>query len=162
MRYRPLGWRGKSTLLGALLRIITVEQGKLALAGARTSPHAAPGARPMDDCCFRTNKPVPPSASCRMSAALGLRAPTCGPLYAAPNNPRRRCGLHGSVYGVWQHANLAKLRGAAKPCGAGRVSGTGAARWCYWMNPFAALGPALRNDMLDLVGQSWPQKPAQR
>jgi len=128
-----------------------VSKGQRLPGRARTSPTPPPAARPNDRLPVSGQQLFPHLtrlAECRQ--ALRPKPAAC----AAPQTiPRRRCACTGR-HRIWQPRNLRNCRAAAKSRGgAGRVLGTGAPL-VFWFEPFAALGPALRNDMLDLGGRS--------
>jgi thiamine transport system ATP-binding protein len=136
---------GKSTLLGAFCGFVPLTQGKL-LWQARDITHAAPGARPMT-MLFQDNN-LFPHLSVQQNVGLGVRPD----LRLSSDEKSRvesalaRVGLAdmadrkpGSLSGGQQsRAALARVLVQARPL-------------VLLDEPFAALGPALRNEMLDLV-----------
>jgi len=133
---------------------MTVEQAS-ALAGPDIT-HAPPGRATHGRCCFRTNNLFPHLSVLQNSPSLrpDLR------LRKRRNNPRRDCACTGIGLQDMAHANLRNCRAAAKPiCGAGALCWYRRARWCYCMNPFAALGPPACATICLIWWQSWPQKP---
>ncbi len=139
---------GKSTLLGALCGFMSAQYWQAAVAGHRHHP-SAPGARPMT-MLFQDNN-LFPHLSVMQNVGLGLR-PDLRLSTAEQTRVHEaldRVGLRG-----WLPANLPSLSG-------GQQSRVALARVLVQARPlvlldepFAALGPALRNDMLDLVAGS--------
>lgn len=138
---------GKSTLLGALCGFVPLVGGKL-LWNDTDITDADPGARPMT-MLFQDNN-LFPHLSVTQNVGLGIRAD----LRLSADQKTRveealvRVGLGdqmrkkpGALSGGQQsRAALARVLVQARP-------------WVLLDEPFAALGPALRNEMLDLVRQ---------
>ena len=138
---------GKSTLLGALCGFVAITSGKLTWQGQDITD-AAPGARPMT-MLFQDNN-LFPHLSITQNVGLGLR----GDLRLTADERAKvesalfRVGLAdmadrkpGSLSGGQQsRAALARVLVQARPL-------------VLLDEPFAALGPALRTEMLDLVQQ---------
>lgn len=136
---------GKSTLLGALGGFVALRTGRI-LWQEKEITHAAPGARPMT-MLFQDNN-LFPHLSVTQNVGLGIRPD----LRLAPSEREHvaqaldRVGLvdqsdkkPGALSGGQQsRAALARVLVQARP-------------WVLLDEPFAALGPALRNEMLDLV-----------
>ncbi|NOR29619.1 MAG: ATP-binding cassette domain-containing protein [Sulfitobacter sp.] len=136
---------GKSTLLGALCGFIPITEGRLTWQG-RDITDDAPGARPMT-MLFQDNN-LFPHLSVLQNVALGLRRDMrlgAGEK-ADVERALSRVGLGdmadrkpGSLSGGQQsRAALARVLVQARPL-------------VLLDEPFAALGPALRTEMLDLV-----------
>ncbi|UOA22097.1 Thiamine import ATP-binding protein ThiQ [Sulfitobacter pontiacus] len=136
---------GKSTLLGALCGFIPLRAGRLLWQG-KDITQAAPGARPMT-MLFQDNN-LFPHLSVMQNVGLGLR-------------PDLRLGSAEQTR-VHEALDRVGLQGMAarKPAelSGGQQSRVALARVLVQARPlvlldepFAALGPALRNDMLDLV-----------
>ncbi len=138
---------GKSTLLGAICGFVPMSQGKLLWQG-RDITDAAPGARPMT-MLFQDNN-LFPHLSILQNVGLGLRPDLrlSGDEKAQVERALSRVGLAdmadrkpGSLSGGQQsRAALARVLVQARPL-------------VVLDEPFAALGPALRNEMLDLVSE---------
>ena len=138
---------GKSTLLGALCGFIPLARGRLTWNGAELT-HVDPGARPMT-MLFQDNN-LFPHLSVLQNVGLGLRPD----LKLTPAETAQvetaldRVGLAdqmtkkpGALSGGQQsRAALARVLVQARP-------------WVLLDEPFAALGPALRVEMLALVKQ---------
>lgn len=138
---------GKSTLLSALCGFVPLAAGKLFWNDADITD-ADPGARPMT-MLFQDNN-LFPHLSVMQNVGLGIRPD----LRLTPDQRSRveealgRVGLAdqmrkkpGALSGGQQsRAALARVLVQARP-------------WVLLDEPFAALGPALRNEMLDLVRQ---------
>lgn len=138
---------GKSTLLGALCGFLPLVGGKL-LWNDTDITDADPGARPMT-MLFQDNN-LFPHLSVTQNVGLGIRPD----LRLSADQKSRveqalvRVGLGdqmgkkpGALSGGQQsRAALARVLVQARP-------------WVLLDEPFAALGPALRNEMLDLVRQ---------
>lgn len=138
---------GKSTLLGALCGFIPLARGRLTWNGAELT-HVDPGARPMT-MLFQDNN-LFPHLSVLQNVGLGLRPD----LKLTPAETAKvetaldRVGLAdqmtkkpGALSGGQQsRAALARVLVQARP-------------WVLLDEPFAALGPALRVEMLALVKQ---------
>ncbi|MGJ8629256.1 MAG: thiamine ABC transporter ATP-binding protein [Sulfitobacter sp.] len=136
---------GKSTLLGAICGFIPLDHGRVTWQG-REITDAVPGDRPMT-MLFQDNN-LFPHLTVSQNVGLGLR-PNLR-LNAADvdqvNNALRRVGLSehagkkpGALSGGQQsRVALARVLVQARPL-------------VLLDEPFAALGPALRNEMLDLV-----------
>jgi thiamine transport system ATP-binding protein len=136
---------GKSTLLAALCGFIPLAQGWFAWQGQDLTD-AAPGARPMT-MLFQDNN-LFPHLTATQNVGLGIRpdlrlsAVEKGKVAGA----LARVGLDGHADkrpgalsgGQQSRAALARVLVQARP-------------WVLLDEPFAALGPALRNEMLDLV-----------
>ncbi|WP_386624912.1 thiamine ABC transporter ATP-binding protein [Sulfitobacter geojensis] len=136
---------GKSTLLGALCGFVPLAQGRLFWQGHEITD-ADPGARPMT-MLFQDNN-LFPHLSVTQNIGLGIRPD----LRLSAQDKMRvaqalaRVGLSdqagkkpGALSGGQQsRAALARVLVQARP-------------WVLLDEPFAALGPALRNEMLDLV-----------
>tara|TARA_R110002049_G_scaffold117332_2_gene270525 strand:+ start:108185 stop:108877 length:693 start_codon:yes stop_codon:yes gene_type:complete len=136
---------GKSTLLGAICGFVPVQSGRVTWQGLDITDHA-PGQRAMT-MLFQDNN-LFPHLTVTQNVALGLRpdlrmnADTLFRVDAA----LERVGLsdHGSKRpgalsgGQQSRAALARVLVQARPL-------------LLLDEPFAALGPALRNEMLDLV-----------
>lgn len=136
---------GKSTLLGALCGFIPLRSGRLLWQG-KDITQAAPGVRPMT-MLFQDNN-LFPHLSVMQNVGLGLR-------------PDLRLGTAEQTR-VHEALDRVGLQGMAarKPSelSGGQQSRVALARVLVQARPlvlldepFAALGPALRNDMLDLV-----------
>ncbi|AXI40758.1 ATP-binding cassette domain-containing protein [Sulfitobacter sp. SK011] len=136
---------GKSTLLSAICGFIPLYQGRIIWDG-RDITDAVPGARPMT-MLFQDNN-LFPHLTVAQNVGLGLRANL---RLSAADNDRvtdalDRVGLSdhagkrpGALSGGQQsRAALARVLVQARPL-------------VLLDEPFAALGPALRNDMLDLM-----------
>lgn len=136
---------GKSTLLGALCGFIPLAQGRLFWQGDEITD-ADPGERPMT-MLFQDNN-LFPHLSVTQNIGLGIRPDL---RLSAQDKTRvaqalARVGLSdqagkkpGALSGGQQsRAALARVLVQARP-------------WVLLDEPFAALGPALRNEMLDLV-----------
>ncbi|OAN89412.1 thiamine ABC transporter ATP-binding protein [Sulfitobacter geojensis] len=136
---------GKSTLLGALCGFVPLAQGRL-FWQADEITDADPGARPMT-MLFQDNN-LFPHLSVTQNIGLGIRPDL---RLSAQDKTRvaqalARVGLSdqagkkpGALSGGQQsRAALARVLVQARP-------------WVLLDEPFAALGPALRNEMLDLV-----------
>jgi len=136
---------GKSTLLGALCGFVPVERGQVSWQG-RDITAAAPGARPMTT-LFQDNN-LFPHLTVLQNVGLGIRPdlrlqPTDK---TAVENALARVGLGDQMHkrpsalsgGQQSRAALARVLVQARPL-------------VLLDEPFAALGPALRNEMLDLV-----------
>ncbi|WP_281990512.1 ATP-binding cassette domain-containing protein [Sulfitobacter geojensis] len=136
---------GKSTLLGALCGFVPLAQGRLFWHGDEITD-ADPGARPMT-MLFQDNN-LFPHLSVTQNIGLGIRPDL---RLSAQDKTRvaqalARVGLSdqagkkpGALSGGQQsRAALARVLVQARP-------------WVLLDEPFAALGPALRNEMLDLV-----------
>lgn len=138
---------GKSTLLGAICGFVPLSQGKLLWQG-RDITNAAPGARPMT-MLFQDNN-LFPHLSIMQNVGLGLRPDLrlSSDEKAQVERALSRVGLAdmadrkpGSLSGGQQsRAALARVLVQARPL-------------VVLDEPFAALGPALRNEMLDLVSE---------
>lgn len=136
---------GKSTLLSALGGFVALEQGRLSWQG-RDITDAAPGARPVT-MLFQDNN-LFPHLSVLQNVGLGVRPDLrlSAEEKAKVENALVRVGLGdmasrkpGSLSGGQQsRAALARVLVQARPL-------------VLLDEPFAALGPALRNEMLDLV-----------
>ena len=136
---------GKSTLLSAICGFIPLDQGRIIWDG-RDITDAVPGARPMT-MLFQDNN-LFPHLTVAQNVGLGLRANLR--LSSADNDRVKdaldRVGLSdhagkrpGALSGGQQsRAALARVLVQARPL-------------VLLDEPFAALGPALRNDMLDLM-----------
>lgn len=136
---------GKSTLLGAVCGFIALTAGKILLSGEDIT-NAAPGARPMT-MLFQDNN-LFPHLTVVQNVGLGIRP-----------DLRLRRAEREQVMAALERVNLADLA-KVKP---GRLSGGQQSRVALARvlvqarplvlldEPFAALGPALRNEMLDLV-----------
>lgn len=136
---------GKSTLLGALCGFVPLEQGKI-LWQQRDITDQPPGVRPMT-MLFQDNN-LFPHLTVAQNVGLGLR-------------PDLRLNVedHSKVQDALKRVDLGGY-GDRKP---GRLSGGQQSRaalarvlvqarpFVMLDEPFAALGPALRNEMLDLV-----------
>ena len=136
---------GKSTLLGAICGFVPLSEGRLLLDGLDITD-AAPGARPMT-MLFQENN-LFPHLTVMQNVGLGLRPD----LRLSRNEAGRveealqRVGLAdqsakrpGALSGGQQsRAALARVLVQARP-------------WVLLDEPFAALGPALRREMLELV-----------
>ena len=136
---------GKSTLLGALCGFIPLRSGRLLWQG-KDITQAAPGARPMT-MLFQDNN-LFPHLSVMQNVGLGLRPDLrlgtaeqtrvhealdrVGLQWMAARKPAELSGVQQS------RVALARVLVQARPL-------------VLLDEPFAALGPALRNDMLDLV-----------
>jgi thiamine transport system ATP-binding protein len=136
---------GKSTLLGALCGFVPLAQGRLFWQGDEITD-ADPGERPMT-MLFQDNN-LFPHLSVKQNIGLGIRPDL---RLSAQDKTRvaqalARVGLSdqagkkpGALSGGQQsRAALARVLVQARP-------------WVLLDEPFAALGPALRNEMLDLV-----------
>jgi thiamine transport system ATP-binding protein len=136
---------GKSTLLAALCGFIPLAQGRLCWHDADLTG-AAPGARPMT-MLFQDNN-LFPHLTVTQNVGLGIRPDLRlrAQDKAKVEDALGRVGLHdhadkkpGALSGGQQsRAALARVLVQARP-------------WLLLDEPFAALGPALRNEMLDLV-----------
>lgn len=138
---------GKSTLLGALCGFVPLTGGRL-LWNDRDITDANPGTRPMT-MLFQDNN-LFPHLSVMQNVGLGIR-PDLRLNRAEKDRVKdalARVGLAdqmtkkpGALSGGQQsRAALARVLVQARP-------------WVLLDEPFAALGPALRNEMLDLVQQ---------
>lgn len=136
---------GKSTLLGALCGFVPLAQGRLFWQGDEITD-TDPGERPMT-MLFQDNN-LFPHLSVKQNIGLGIRPDL---RLSAQDKTRvaqalARVGLSdqagkkpGALSGGQQsRAALARVLVQARP-------------WVLLDEPFAALGPALRNEMLDLV-----------
>ena len=136
---------GKSTLLGALCGFVPLAQGRLFWQGDEITD-TDPGERPMT-MLFQDNN-LFPHLSVKQNVGLGIRPDL---RLSAQDKTRvaqalARVGLSdqagkrpGALSGGQQsRAALARVLIQARP-------------WVLLDEPFAALGPALRNEMLDLV-----------
>ncbi|MDF3414862.1 ATP-binding cassette domain-containing protein [Sulfitobacter sp. M57] len=136
---------GKSTLLGALCGFVPLAQGRL-FWQEREITNVDPGARPMT-MLFQDNN-LFPHLSVTQNVGLGIRPDMRlgKPDQARVAQALDRVGLAdqadkkpGALSGGQQsRAALARVLVQARP-------------WVLLDEPFAALGPALRNEMLDLV-----------
>ena len=136
---------GKSTLLGALGGFVDIAKGRV-IYDSDDITHAAPGARPIA-MLFQDNN-LFPHLTLRQNVALGLQSN----LRLGPEEEKRvaaaidRVGLAGMEArrpsalsgGQQSRAALARVLVQDKPL-------------VVLDEPFAALGPALRHEMLDLV-----------
>ena len=136
---------GKSTLLGALGGFVDIAKGRV-IYDSDDITHAAPGARPIA-MLFQDNN-LFPHLTLRQNVALGLQSN----LRLGPEEEKRvaaaidRVGLAGMETrrpsalsgGQQSRAALARVLVQDKPL-------------VVLDEPFAALGPALRHEMLDLV-----------
>lgn len=136
---------GKSTLLAALCGFVPLARGLLLWNGTDLT-HAAPGDRPMT-MLFQDNN-LFPHLSVLQNVGLGIR-----PDLRLSAQDRKRVSAALERVGLQDHA--ARKPGALS---GGQQSRAALARvlvqarpWVLLDEPFAALGPALRNDMLDLV-----------
>ncbi|MGB3247253.1 MAG: ATP-binding cassette domain-containing protein [Sulfitobacter sp.] len=146
-RYAVIGpsGAGKSTLLGAIAGFVSVSQGQIAWNGADVTGQS-PGARPMT-MLFQDNN-LFPHLSVTQNVGLGIRPDLRLNSEDADKvqNALERVGLSdqmskrpGALSGGQQsRAALARVLVQARPI-------------VLLDEPFAALGPALRNEMLDLV-----------
>ena len=136
---------GKSTLLAALCGFLPLAQGRI-LSQGRDLSEVAPGARPMT-MLFQDNN-LFPHLTIDQNVGLGLRPDM---RLSVPDKQKvdaalARVGLEdqtgkrpGELSGGQQsRVALARVLVQARP-------------WLMLDEPFAALGPALRNEMLDLV-----------
>ncbi len=136
---------GKSTLLGALCGFVPLAAGRISWQGHDIT-QAEPGARPMT-MLFQDNN-LFPHLTVTQNVGLGIRPDA---RLSAADKDRvasalARVGLTdqaakrpGALSGGQQsRAALARVLVQARP-------------WVLLDEPFAALGPALRNEMLDLV-----------
>jgi len=136
---------GKSTLLGALCGFVPLAKGKLLWEGKDITA-LAPGARPMT-MLFQDNN-LFPHLSVAQNVGLGLRPDLRldGAQRGLVADALARVGLSGYADrrpgnlsgGQQSRAALARVLVQARP-------------FVLLDEPFAALGPALRNEMLDLV-----------
>lgn len=142
---------GKSTLLGALGGFIPVSKGRI-LCGGTDVTDAAPGARPVA-MLFQDNN-LFPHLSIRQNVGLGLRP-----------NLRLTADDHHLVKAAIARVGLADME-ERKPgsLSGGQQSRAALARILVQKKPlflldepFAALGPALRQDMLTLVAELVPE-----
>ena len=136
---------GKSTLLGGMCGFIPITKGKLLWQGTDITD-AAPGARPMT-MLFQDNN-LFPHLSVLQNVGLGLR-----PDLRLSKDDRAKVETALSRVGL---ADLATRKPGA--LSGGQQSRAALARVLVQARPlvlldepFAALGPALRNEMLDLV-----------
>ena len=136
---------GKSTLLGALCGFVPLSRGRL-LHDGRDITDAAPGARPMT-MLFQDNN-LFPHLTVAQNVGLGLRPD----LRLAPADRDR---VQEALARVDLAAHARKRPGALS---GGQQSRAALARvlvqarpWVLLDEPFAALGPALRAEMLALV-----------
>ncbi len=136
---------GKSTLLGAMCGFVPLTAGRIEWQGQDIT-QAAPGARPMT-MLFQDNN-LFPHLSVSQNVGLGIR-----PDMRLTAEDRHR------VAEALERVGLAD-QAASKPgaLSGGQQSRAALARvlvqaqpWVLLDEPFAALGPALRNEMLDLV-----------
>lgn len=136
---------GKSTVLGALGGFIPLDAGKITC-GGQDMAQLRPGARPMS-MLFQDNN-LFPHLSVQQNVGLGLRP-----------NLRLTAADQARVEAAIDRVGLAEM-GARKPgaLSGGQQSRAALARTLVQDKPlilldepFAALGPALRQDMLDLV-----------
>ncbi len=146
-RYAVIGpsGAGKSTLLNALCGFVPFEQGRLT-SEAGDLTQTAPGARPMT-MLFQDNN-LFPHLTITQNVGLGI-----SPRLRLSNEDQDRVAQALARVGLADHA--AKRPGALS---GGQQSRAALARvlvqarpWVLLDEPFAALGPALRNEMLDLV-----------
>ncbi|GLQ28173.1 thiamine ABC transporter ATP-binding protein [Sulfitobacter pacificus] len=136
---------GKSTLLGALCGFVPLAQGRL-FWQEREITDADPGARPMT-MLFQDNN-LFPHLTVTQNVGLGIR-------------PDLRLNAQGQTRVAQALTRVGLADQADKKPGAlsgGQQSRAALARvlvqarpWVLLDEPFAALGPALRNEMLDLV-----------
>jgi len=136
---------GKSTLLGGMCGFVPLEQGRL-IWGADDITTAAPGARPMT-MLFQDNN-LFPHLTVEQNAGLGLRSDL-------RLNAQDRARVHDALARVdlADHANRkpGSLSGGQQSRAALARVLVQARPFVLLDEPFAALGPALRNEMLDLV-----------
>lgn len=136
---------GKSTLLAALCGFVPLERGHLHWQGQDLT-QANPGARPMT-MLFQDNN-LFPHLTVTQNVGLGIRpdlrlnlqekekvAQALARVGLEGHSKKRPGALSG---GQQSRAALARVLVQARP-------------WVLLDEPFAALGPALRNEMLDLV-----------
>ncbi|KIN62616.1 Thiamine ABC transporter, ATP-binding protein [Sulfitobacter noctilucicola] len=136
---------GKSTLLGALCGFVPMARGRILHEGSNIT-EADPGARPMT-MLFQDNN-LFPHLTVVLNVGLGIRpdmrlttadrsriADALARVGLADQAEKRPAALSG---GQQSRAALARVLVQAQP-------------WVLLDEPFAALGPALRNEMLDLV-----------
>jgi thiamine transport system ATP-binding protein len=137
---------GKSTLLSALCGFIPLERGRMIWEG-RDIANTAPNARPMT-MLFQDNN-LFPHLTVLQNVGLGLRSDLG---MNAEERDRVKAALARVDLSDFEKAKPATLSG-------GQQSRVALARVLVQARPlvlldepFAALGPALRNEMLDLVG----------
>ena len=136
---------GKSTLLAAICGFVPLVAGRVQMEGQDVT-RATPGARPVT-MLFQDNN-LFPHLSVVQNVGLGLR-----PDLRLSAEDRDR--VAEALAGVGLSDQMAKKPGALS---GGQQSRVALARvlvqarpWVLLDEPFAALGPALRNEMLDLV-----------
>lgn len=136
---------GKSTLLAALCGFVPLASGRLSWNDTDLTD-AAPGDRPMT-MLFQDNN-LFPHLSVSQNVGLGLR-----PDLSLSAQDRMRVGAALERVGLGSHADKkpGTLSGGQQSRAALARVLVQARPWVLLDEPFAALGPALRNDMLDLV-----------
>jgi len=145
---------GKSTLLAALCGFVPLAAGRMFWEG-REITNAAPAARPMT-MLFQDNN-LFPHLSVEQNVALGLRS-----------DLRLDAGTRAQVAAALVRVDLAQFaRARPGDLSGGQQSRVALARVLVQARPlvlldepFAALGPALRNEMLDLVQDTVAQTDA--
>ena len=136
---------GKSTLLGALCGFVPVSAGRLLWDG-RDITAAAPGDRPMT-MLFQDNN-LFPHLSVAQNVGLGLRPDL---RLSASERERVEDALARVGLGSFAKARPATLSGGQRSRVALARVLVQARPWVLLDEPFAALGPALRLEMLELV-----------
>ena len=138
---------GKSTLVNAVCGFVDVTQGRIDLNGADIT-QAAPADRDMA-ILFQDNN-LFPHLSIAQNVGLGIRPALrlSGPELAKVEDALSRVGLKG--YGARKPGDLSGGQQSRAALARALVQGKS---WMVLDEPFAALGPALRADMLDLVAQ---------
>ena len=147
LKYAVIGpsGAGKSTLLAALCGFLPLAQGRV-LASGQDLSDVAPGDRPMT-MLFQDNN-LFPHLTVEQNVGLGVR-----PDMRLSGEDKQRVAAALSRVGL--EDQMGKRPGALS---GGQQSRVALARvlvqarpWLLLDEPFAALGPALRNEMLDLV-----------
>ena len=138
---------GKSTLVNAVCGFVDVTHGRIDLNGADIT-QAAPADRDMA-ILFQDNN-LFPHLSIAQNVGLGIRPALrlSGPELAKVEDALSRVGLKG--YGARKPGDLSGGQQSRAALARALVQGKS---WMVLDEPFAALGPALRADMLDLVAQ---------
>jgi len=136
---------GKSTLLAALCGFVPLAAGRLLWDGADLT-HAAPGARPMT-MLFQDNN-LFPHLTVMQNVGLGLRPDL---RLDAAERVRVERALERVELGRYADVKPGQLSGGQQSRVALARVLVQARPFVLLDEPFAALGPALRNEMLDLM-----------
>ena len=138
---------GKSTLIAAIAGFLTPETGRITWSGQDITG-LEPGQRPVS-ILFQDNN-LFPHLSIAQNVGLGIRPALrlSGPELAKVEDALSRVGLKG--YGARKPGDLSGGQQSRAALARALVQGKS---WMVLDEPFAALGPALRADMLDLVAQ---------